>query len=205
MAAETGLPGRHAGPGLAGRGLACRRCGRHFVDHTLAIAELAVTVIEATRQHSCSDFELIEIQTEPASWQTSLSRYGTAQTLKPDLRLVTASGDYERHWFLECDMASEHLPVIVRQCLAYQAHRATGRYEAAHGLYPAVAWVVPTEHRATAIRRAITAEKQLDGGLFTVATPEQVIDLLRAGAENYPTPHAAQDNQPGGQKGGHPS
>ena len=121
-----------------------REPSRHFVEHTLAIAELAVQTIEAER---AGDLEVLELQTEPASWQQSLSRFGTTQTLKPDLRLVTASGDYEQHRFVEADMATEHLPVILRQCAAYQAFRATGRYQAAHGLFPAVLWVTPTPAR----------------------------------------------------------
>jgi len=118
-----------------------REPSRHFVEHTLAIAELAVETIEAGRH---GDVEVLELQTEPASWQQSLSQFGTLQTLKPYLRLVTARGDYEEHWFIEADLASEHLPVIVRQCKAYEAFRATGRYQAAHGLFPAVLWVTPT-------------------------------------------------------------
>jgi hypothetical protein len=177
-----------------------REPSRHFVEHTLAIAEIAVATIEASRR---GDIELLEVQTEPASWQTSLSRFGTVQTLKPDLQLVTASGEYEHHWFLEIDMASEHLPVIVRQCLAYQAHRATGRYEAEHGIYPAVVWVVPTEQRRRQIERRIVTEKQLDTALFIIVVPEQVPDLLRSGAAEYAAVQNGEDSkQPGGQEGG---
>ncbi|EQD70176.1 hypothetical protein B1A_06434, partial [mine drainage metagenome] len=58
----------------------------------MAISELAVRTVESERQ---GDLEVLEVQAEPASWQQSLSRFGTALTLKPDLRLVTASDDYE--------------------------------------------------------------------------------------------------------------
>lgn len=181
-----------------------REPSRHFVDHTLAVSELAVTSIEASRNGT---FDLLRIQTEPASWQASLSRFGTAQTLKPDLRLVTASGDYEHHWFIELDLDTEHLPVIVRQCEAYHAHRATGRYQAEHGLYPAVLWVVPTEQRRRQLVRKIRTEKHLDANQFIVVTTEQIIDVLRDMATEE---CATQDNDPnnkqsGGQKGGTPS
>ena len=136
---------------------------RHFVEHTLAIADLAVVTIEAGRH---GDIEVLELQAEPASWQQSLSQFGTLQTLKPDLRLVTARGDYEEHWFIEADLASEHLPVIVRQCKAYEAFRATGRYQAAHGLFPAVLWVTPTEVRAAAIRAVVGRTAGLDPALL---------------------------------------
>lgn len=142
-----------------------REPSRHFVDHTLAIAELAVQTVEAGRR---GHVEVLELDTEPASWQQSLSPLGVAQMLKPDLRLVTVCGDYEEHWFIEADMASEHLPVILRQCAAYEVFRASGRYQAAHGLFPVVLWVTPTEARAAAIRAAVGRTAGLDPVLFRV-------------------------------------
>jgi len=142
-----------------------REPSRHFALHTLAIAELAVRTVEAGRR---GHIEVVELDSEPASWQQSLSPLGVAQTLKPDLRLVTVCGEYEEHWFIEADLASEHLPVILRQCAAYEAFRATGRYQAAHGLFPAVLWVTPTEARAAAIRAAVGRTAGLDPALFRV-------------------------------------
>lgn len=150
-----------------------REPSRHFVDHTLAVTELAVETIEAGRRGA---IEVLQIETEPASWQQSLSRHGTVQWLKPDLRIVTGTADEEFHWFVEADRASEHLPVIVRQCQAYETFRASGRYQAAHGLFPAVLWVVPTPARAAALRDAVAATAAkggLDAALFRVCTAEE--------------------------------
>ena len=130
---------------------------------------------------------MLRIDTEPASWQQSLSRHGTAQWLKPDLRLVTATADDEFHWFVEADLATEHLPVILRQCAAYEAFRATGRYQAEHGLFPAVLWVTPTPARAAALRAAVAASAAsggLDSALFLVCTADEfgaVAGLSREG------------------------
>ncbi|MFT4263165.1 MAG: replication-relaxation family protein [Nocardioides sp.] len=176
-----------------------REPSRHFVEHTLAIAEIAVRAIEAQRH---GELEVLTIQTEPASWQASLAGFGTTQTLKPDLRLVTASSDYEHHTFIEVDLASEHLPVIVRQCLAYQTHRATGRYQAEHGLYPLVVWVVPTEHRRRQIRERIRTEHQLNEQLFVVITSDQVIELLRDGIEAFDRGRPDRSNEGREQEGG---
>ncbi|MFL6099501.1 MAG: replication-relaxation family protein [Actinomycetales bacterium] len=140
---------------------------RLFVDHTLAVAELAIQAIEASRT---GEIEVVAVQTEPANWQQSLSAHGTVQTLKPDLRLVTADDDYENHWFIEVDLATEHLPVILRQCAAYQAFRATGRYQAAHGVFPEVLWVTPTPARKAALTAAVAATKALDPALFRLCT-----------------------------------
>lgn len=166
----------------------------HFIEHTLAIAELAVQTIEAERR---GDIEVLGLQTEPASWQTSLSRFGTQQTLKPDLRLVTAAGDYEHHLFIEADMATEHRPVIVRQCAAYQTFRATGRYQTTHGLFPIVVWVVANEQRRRQLGAWLAAERQLDTNLFTVVTPSEFGPLLRVGAQTFteqPTQQSRREN-----------
>jgi len=157
-----------------------REPSRHFVEHTLAIAELAVQTIEAGRH---GDIEVLELQTEPASWQQSLSPFGAVQTLKPDLRLVTASGDYEHHWFIEADMATEHLPVIRRQCAAYQAFRATGRYQAGHGLFPAVLWVTPAPARAAALQAAVAATPALDPALFRTCTTADYLAVVTGRAQ----------------------
>ncbi|TWP34410.1 replication-relaxation family protein [Leekyejoonella antrihumi] len=178
----------------AGRGRRnYREPSRYFVDHTLAIAELAVQTIEAARS---SDVEIFDLQTEPDSWQQSLSPRGTVQWLKPDLRLVTANGDYEYHWFLEIDLATEHAPVVLRQCLAYQSFRATGRYQATHDTFPVVVWVVPDEHRRQQLRGWIDADGRLDPRLFTVITANDFLDLIRSGG------HDTFTNPGGGQKGG---
>jgi hypothetical protein len=177
-----------------------REPSRYFVDHTLAVTELAVQAIEADR---AGDIKVLTVEAEPDSWQPSLSPQGTAQWLKPDLRLVTATSAEEIHHFIEVDMATEHLPVIVRQCQAYQAFRASGRYQAAHGLFPAVLWVVPTEPRAVALRAAVAATAgkpraaSLDPELFSVCTQEEY--LARICDEEQPP------EEDGGQEGGTPS
>uniref|UniRef100_UPI002628120E replication-relaxation family protein n=1 Tax=Ferrimicrobium sp. TaxID=2926050 RepID=UPI002628120E len=155
-----------------------REPSRHFVEHTLAISELAVATLEAGRQGA---FEVLTIQGEPASWQQTLTGFGTTLTLKPDLRLVTASADYEHHWFIEVDMATEHMPVIMRQCAAYEAFRTTGQYQATHGLFPAVLWVVPGLARAQAIRAALAATGGLDPALFRVCTSEEYLSVVADG------------------------
>lgn len=166
-------------PSNAGGRRNYREPSRHFVEHTLAISELAVQTIEAAARTGGPDrFDVLELQTEPSSWQQSLSKFGIVQTLKPDFRLVTTSGEYEHHLFVEADMATEHLPVIVRQCVAYETFRATGRYQATHGLFPAVLWVTPTDTRAEAIRAVVAATSGLDPDLFQVCTTTDYLAIV---------------------------
>lgn len=191
-----------------------REPSRYFVDHTLAVTDLAVRATEAA---SAGAFELLAVQPEPGSWQPSMTPAGTIAQLKPDLLLVTAAGEFEDHWFLEADLATEHAPAILRQSQAYQTHRATGQYQNLHGTYPLVVWVAPDERRATQLRRWITDDPRLDGDLFHVTTTEQFINWLvsrsadtapMASADNATDPDAdatATNEQLGGQEGGNPS
>jgi hypothetical protein len=152
------------------RGLTARRRygepSRLFVNHTLAVAELAVRLIETERANP--DFKILSLQAEPASWQQYLGAQGTGQWLKPDLSLVAINGEFEDHWFIEADLDTEHLPVLLRQCAAYHSYRASGQHQAAHELFPAVLWVTPTETRAAALRAAIRRTPNLARDAFRV-------------------------------------
>jgi hypothetical protein len=165
------------------RGLPARRRfgepSRHFVHHTLAVAELAVVAVEAERAGA---FAIQRLDAEPNSWQPYLAPTGTRTVLKPDLALVARSGEFEDHWFLEADLDTEHLPVIVRQARAYAAFRASGRYEAAHGLFPRVVWVAPSQARSAAIRAALGRTSGLPGELFTTCTTADFAAVIAGGA-----------------------
>lgn len=121
------------------------------------------------------------------------------QTLKPDLRVVIGLEDYELHWFVEADLATEHLPVIRRQCAAYEQFRATGRYQAEHGLFPTVLWVAPDEVRAAALRAAVASPKGSNqSDLFQACATEEYAAVITGGAANVPS----RSNEVGGQEGG---
>jgi hypothetical protein len=146
-----------------------------FTAHTLACAELAVRLHELDRGGAA---ELVDLDTEPSCWRPFVGAHGTREWLKPDLHAVTASGDYEDHWYLEADLATEHPPVVVRKAKVYQRYAATGAYQARHGLFPAVAWVVPDTARQGAIQAALAADKAIQTELFRVVTTAQFADLI---------------------------
>lgn len=144
-----------------------------FIAHTLATADLAICLYELARR---GVIELLRLEAEPECWRTFLSAHGARQWLKPDLFAITADGDYEHHLFIEADNATEHTPVIVRKALQYQQYASAGIHQQEHGLFPAVAWVVPDHKRQDAIRKALAAETRLrdlvQAGLFHVVTTE---------------------------------
>lgn len=159
-----------------------------FLAHTLAIADLAVTLIESARDKL---FELLTLETEPQCWRSFLAAHGVRQWLKPDLFAVTAGGDFEHHWFFEADNATEHAPVIARKANVYRQYAATGAHQEQHGLFPAVAWIVPDAKRREGITAALHADPGLrdllKAGLFHVLTTGQFPAFI-AGTANGPPP-----------------
>lgn len=164
-----------------------------FARHTLGTAECAVRLIEAAR---AGQFELLRLEAEPTCWRSFLTGPGVVTWLKPDLYVVTATDDFEDHTFIEVDLGTEHPPVAVRKARVYQRYRATGRHEAEHGVFPAVAWVVPDTARLTALQGALRAERDIDPSLFQVVTAASLIDVVAPGDARDPGPPAAEDTTP---------
>lgn len=156
-----------------------------FVAHTLATAELAVQLREL---HDQGAIELISVDPEPSCWRSFVGPHGSTEWLKPDLYAVTASGDFEDHWYLEADLATEHPPVVVRKAKHYQRYAATGADQARHGLFPAVAWVVPDTARQAALLAALAADRQVQTALFRVVTTGQFTELITNGYADPVTP-----------------
>jgi hypothetical protein len=165
------------GAGAVGR---VREPGERFVQHYLAIANTHLALIEAGR---AKQLELIKVQIEPACWRPYTGLGGSSELLKPDLYAVTASGEFEDHWFIEVDRATESIPTLLRQCRQYEAYRRTGQEQATIGLFPLVLWVVPDELRAAKLRQALTLARDLDIALFRITTPDQLIATITGGEQ----------------------
>lgn len=149
--------------------------GLTFVEHQLAVADVAVSVIEQT---TAGRFDLLELDLEPACWRIFTGTANTVVTLKPDLLVVTANTTTETHSFVEVDRGTEHLPAVLRKCRIYQRYADTGTEQASRGLFPAVVWIVPDAVRAAKIRAAIAADKAMRADLFWTVTPEQALHHL---------------------------
>lgn len=149
-----------------------------FTAHTLAAAEIAVRVFEATYDDR---LELLELEAEPDCWREYQNAAGGRVWLKPDLFVVTANAQVESHAFVEVDLATEHLPAVLRKCETYHRYWRTGQEQATRELFPAVVWITPTEARAEKLRRAIRDHPNLAPDLFHVVTPDQALDALGPG------------------------
>jgi hypothetical protein len=165
----------------SGDGVRARRKepSAHYLDHCLAVADCHLALVAASRE---ARIELLQVQTEPTCWRDYLASGGTQRTLKPDLYALTASGEFEDHWFLEIDRATESLPTIVGKCVQYEAYRRTGREDHDHGVFPLVVWVVPDQVRASKLQAALRAARGLDRDLYRVTTVNDLATLVTGGA-----------------------
>jgi hypothetical protein len=151
-----------------------------FVDHTLAVAQLVVDVIVAERG---GVLDLLQHQAEPRCWREFAGLGGGRRLLRPDAFLALGSGELELRWFIEMDRASESVPVLVRKCGLYANYYQTGREQESHasGVFPRVCWIVPDEHRAKRLLRAIENARSLPRRLFVVTTEMQALTTLQGG------------------------
>lgn len=151
-----------------------------FTAHTLAVADTAVQVFEAIYD---GQFELLELEAEPDCWREYQNASGGREWLKPDLFVVTANSEVESHAFVEVDLATEHLPAVLRKCETYQRYWRTGHEQTTRELFPAVVWITPTEMRAEKLQTAIRDHPGLAEHLFIITTPDQALDVLGPGNE----------------------
>ncbi|SIS19188.1 replication-relaxation family protein [Microbacterium sp. RURRCA19A] len=146
-----------------------------FLTHTLAVTEAHVELIRHARSGA---FTIERIDVEPDSWRSFLTRAGTSTILKPDLYAHLATSDYDDHWYLEIDLGTESIPVLLTKCRTYRVYKATGRAQAEHGVYPRVLWLLPAQARVDRLRAAIQAAPDLDDRLFVCATTAQLAGVL---------------------------
>lgn len=145
-----------------------------FVNHTLAIADLAVAVITADREDVT---ELVDLETEPTCWRAYTTLAGAA-TVRPDLYLVTARGDTEWSWFIEIDLGTESATAIARKARVYNDYYNTGIEVDRRGVFPKVLFVADTHRRAGLVKRAIANTSRINRALFAVTTNNAALAIV---------------------------
>jgi len=153
-----------------------------FLEHTLAVAEVVISLQEVP---SNGVIELLHLQVEPECWRSYLGSSGETRWLKPDLAVVTKSGEYEDHWFMEIDRATEPPNRVIGKCRQYEEYRRSDREQAEHGVFPGVVWVVPNERRRDQLRGRLAREVANHDRLFTVVTPSDIGALVVAGVSDF--------------------
>ena len=146
------IEGRPARPGTPGE--------RH-VRHVLAIGQLYVDLVELD---GAGQLALEQFAAEPASWWPD-SHGGR---IKPDAYVLAASDDHHDHWWVEVDLATEHLPTLKRKLMTYLDFYRQGQLGPG-GIVPWVLITVPDAMRCSEVVRMIHRMPSQANELFTVA------------------------------------
>lgn len=146
-----------------------------YLRHIIAVAEVYVQVIELTRKDP--EITLARHQFEPTCWRF-YNHHDKDITLKPDLMLVTNLDDFEDKWFIEMDLNTEDIHVIMEKCKRYHQYYATGIEHKKHGIFPMVVWIVPNARRRKLIEENIRSTFMDKQKIFIVITPDELQDLF---------------------------
>lgn len=153
-----------------------------FLTHTLAVSELSIKLMEFSFSKKVT---LLAQQLEPECWREHVGVGGTIKYLKPDLAAVTSAGDYEDHWFIELDLATESPVTVVRKCKQYAAYRNSGTEQREYGVFPSVVWIVPDGNRKSSLQRHIGEQMRGDANIFAVITLDELECLVSLGIDDF--------------------
>lgn len=144
--------------------------GSLFLAHALAIAELYVSLREHERAR---DLALAHFVAEPATWYPD----GQGSVIKPDAYARVQAGVVEDCWWIEVDRATESIPALRRQLLAYVDFARRGGV-GSDGIMPRVLLTVPHDHRLVAVRAMINDLPSPAAELITPARHDQAVSLV---------------------------
>jgi hypothetical protein len=147
-----------------------------FIAHALAVTELYVQLVEAERTGS---LELLDFSAEPACWRYFADQRGDGVTLKPDALAVIGLDEFQDHWMIELDRATESRPRITTKAGLYVEYHASGLEQVRHDVFPQVLWVVPSPARQEQIIDALRRLDPENWHLFAVVTADAALDAMR--------------------------
>ena len=129
--------------------------------------------MRATEASRADVVEVTEFQAEPDCWR----KWG-AGVLKPDAYLATVTPEFEDHWFIEVDRATESTTTIVRKAAVYERYHRTGIEQEHHGVFPRVLWVTPHEQRKAQLVDALGLRSAEDWHLHQVVVDDEIPNIL---------------------------
>jgi hypothetical protein len=143
-----------------------------FVSHCLEVTELYVRLQE---QQAAGSITRLTFVAEPASWHQAAGR-----PLKPDAYARFVVGQWEQHYWIEVDRATESLPSLRRKLLAYIDVAVSGD-DGPHGVLPRVLVTVPDERRLRAVRSLVASLPEPADQLISA----QLFDATFLNTNNY--------------------
>lgn len=124
-----------------------------FVDHTLGVTDIYVTLREAAMAGA---IELEMFRAEPDCWRHYTGPGGRPATLKPDAYAAWLTPEWELLAFFEVDRGTEHIGRLKRKISQYLRYWRTGDEQRdSAGAFPSVVWVAHDERRAQVLRTVI--------------------------------------------------
>src|SRR6266508_3478127 len=120
-----------------------------FLGHSLAVAELYVSLVEAARAGALT---LATFDAEPDCWWQD----SEGEWIKPDAYAVVSAGEVEDSWAIEVDMGTESVPTLRRKLAAYLGLVEQGESGPNGGVLPRVLVTVPDERRRTVLRSVVS-------------------------------------------------
>jgi hypothetical protein len=144
--------------------------GERYVRHVLAVSELYVALTEQARTGVT---HLDSFDTEPQSWWPD----GRGGRLKPDAFVAVANEQHHDLWWVEVDLATEHVPTLKRKLAAYVDFYRRGQL-GPEKIMPWVLVTVPEMERYSQIVRLIRQLPHREDELFTVAVHNDAADAI---------------------------
>lgn len=144
--------------------------GERYVRHVLAVTEVYVSL---TEQAQAGNLRLDRFEAEPASWWDD----GRGGRIKPDGQVRVSNLDHADAWWLEVDLATEHLTTLKRKLGAYLDFFRRGQL-GPDGIMPLVLVTAPSAKRCSEIVRLIRQLPQQGEELFTVALHNDAAEVI---------------------------
>lgn len=150
-----------------------------FVEHTLAVSEVAVGLHEHLHSGLTAERAAhFDFLVERRAWRHFVDGSGARTWLKPDAELHLTRGGFEDRWWVEVDRATTRRTAIRRQLDAYLAYYRTGLEQQRWSMFPLTAWLTVTEARAQVLREVIAELSSSEQRLFRVGLLSAASPLL---------------------------
>jgi hypothetical protein len=142
-----------------------------WLRHALAVGHLYPVLRQADAR---GRLQLHSFEPEPVCWRPFTDEDGPV-TLKPDALARFDVDDITASVFVEVDCATESPNTLARKADVYRRYWLTDTEQEAHGVFPEVLWLVPSEARLRTMQRVIARQPDETEGLHRAELYDQAL------------------------------